>query len=76
MQEFQRVCSNEEMDLLLRCEKAAEEHKLPTSMFLHRLRAEGVAQIKDESSCLKNRVKGMCFSTSRFRLEEDLIISN
>ena len=44
--ESEEVAYNEGMDLLVRKEQAGKEKKLPSSMSLYRLLAEGVAQIR------------------------------
>jgi hypothetical protein len=56
--------ASEGMDLIARQSKQAESKKFPSSMSLHRLPAEGVAQIKSLSSCLKIQMKGVTFNSS------------
>ena len=48
------------MDVLAMQKQAVKEQKLPSSMFLYRLSAEGVAQIKGVSSHPKVQNKNMC----------------
>ena len=49
------------MDVLARQGQAGKEQKLPSSMSLYRLPAEGVAQIKDGFSHLKDTNKKWIF---------------
>jgi hypothetical protein len=62
----EEIVSNdsEEMDLLARPEQTGKKQKLPSSMSLYRLLAEGAAQIKGMSFHLKIQIKDMHLSAS------------
>lgn len=51
----------ERMELLVRQTRSGKEKKLPSSMPLYRLPAEGMTQTKAVLSCLKSELK-MCVS--------------
>lgn len=52
--------------MLARQQQAAKETKLPSSMSLCSLQAEGMVQIKGVSSSLKIWIKGVNLPTSKF----------
>lgn len=59
--------ASEGTDLLARQEQAGKEQRLPSSLALHRLPAEGVAQTKAVFSCLKILIKDLCLPALRSR---------